>query len=380
MAKGRDISESRCLVRLLQSPRRMFSGDAPQAIPATQRDARRDAVTARRGLLISPGLVDSFAPRYRLVEMLATDPTEALILAEQTRVGERPVLLRVLRDPDALQRFQNEAAVTGRIDHPNVATIYELGETADGVVYLAMEFTEGTRLNEILARRGPLPIDEAVEIACQCCSALHAAHRLGIVHRDVKPDHIVVGHDPEGAVTVRLLGFGLAKLKESTGHTVTGNIVGTPTFMSYEQATGVSSAALDGRSDIYSLGAVLYAMLVGQPPFSADTLVGCILQHLTEVPPSLRAARSAVSPALEAAVLRALEKDRDRRYPTASEFAAALRAASAFAQDSPSAPAVASVDTSSAVAAEMPPPPWRRRMIVAEPTPEAPIGRRPVAS
>ena len=278
---------------------------------------------------LPPALAEAFAGRYRLLDLLRRSWMEEVWLAEQVQEGQRKLALRILRDPDSLGRFQNEAALTGRISHPNVAAIYEFGQATDGTTFLSMELVAGESLAELLGRRGPLAIPEALEIAGQCCRALHAAHRVGIVHRDVKPEHIVVHRETDEHLTVKLLGFGIGKLRESGGHTVTGNIVGTPTYMSYEQACGLSSGELDGRSDVYSLGVVTYAMLAGHPPFGAETMVGCIMQHLSEDPPPIRHARADVPPALEAALRQALEKDRDRRYRTALEFEAALRAAAA---------------------------------------------------
>src|SRR5262249_58737423 len=172
---------------------------------------------------------------------------------------------------------------------------------------IAQDQVEGESLTDLLSKRGLLPLGEAVEIASQCCKALQAAHRLGIIHRDIKPDNIMLTHDIDSAALVKILDFGIAKLKDSSGHTVTGSVLGTPAYMSYEQASGLSSEMLDGRSDVYSLGVVTYTMIAGHPPFRADTPVGYITKHLSEVPVPLRNLRPELPAPVEAAVMRAFE-------------------------------------------------------------------------
>src|SRR5262245_48470514 len=287
-----------------------------------------------------------------------------VFLAEQIRVGNRKVALKVLHrrfseDEEFLGRFANEAASTGRINHPNVITIYESKQAADGTLYIAMELVEGESLTDLLRKRGRLPLAEAVEIASQCCKALQAAHRLGIIHRDIKPDNIMLTRDIDSAPLVKILDFGIAKLKDSTGHTVTGSVLGTPAYMSYEQASGLSSEMLDGRSDIYSLGVVTYTMIAGHPPFRADTPVGYITKHLSEQPTPLRNLRPEVPAAVEGAVMRSLEKDREKRFQTAADFGAALRDGARVG-----GPAGAGV----LEAVPTPVPPWRPRASAAQTT------------
>lgn len=300
-------------------------------------------VTASNAL--DPAVAAALASDYRILDWLGSGGMGAVFLAEQFRVGNRKVALKVLHrkfseDEEFITRFQNEAASTGRINHPNVITIYESKQASDGTLYIAMELVEGESLTERLRKPGRLPLDEAVEITAQCCKALQAAHRLGIIHRDIKPDNIMLTRDLDGGLLVKILDFGIAKLKDSGGHTATGSVLGTPAYMSYEQASGLSSEKLDGRSDIYSLGAVTYAMLVGHPPFRADTPVGYITKHLSEPPAPIRPQRPDVPAAVEAAVLKALEKDRDKRYQRAADFATALREAARAAAAAPVAPPV----------------------------------------
>src|SRR5208337_3728976 len=280
----------------------------------------------------------------------------AVFLAEQIAVGNRPVALKVLSrklldDPNFLLRFQNEAASTGRIHHPNVVTIYESGQADDGTPYIAMEFLEGESLRQALARRGALPVPEVAEILQQAARGLNAAHKLGIIHRDLKPDNIFLTYpedesvapasppaqiegalaptSPPANVQVKIVDFGIAKLRESGAHTQTGTVLGTPAYMSFEQASGMRSDELDARSDVYSLGVVVYEMLAGRTPFHSDTPVGYLRMHMQEDPPPFRTVKPDLPalPQLESVVMRALIKDRDQRYASALDFARTFAAA-----------------------------------------------------
>jgi serine/threonine-protein kinase len=284
--------------------------------------------------------------KFRLVRRLGAGGMGTVFLAEQIAVGNRPVALKILLrklidDPEFLLRFQNEAASTGRIHHANVVTIYESGQSDDKSPYIAMEYLEGESLRQALERRGSFPIAECVDILQQAARGLNAAHRLGIIHRDLKPDNIFLtrsddvgpglapasslpGGDP--TVVVKIVDFGIAKLRESATHTLTGTVLGTPAYMSFEQASGMRSEELDARSDVYSLGIVAYEMLTGRAPFHSDTPLGYVRKHLSEEPPPFRAVKPelAASPELEKVVMKALAKDRDSRFASVMEFARAF--------------------------------------------------------
>lgn len=280
------------------------------------------------------GLASSLARRYRLVKRLGAGGMGTVFLAEQLAVGNRPVALKVLLrklldDPEFLQRFRNEAASTGRISHPNVVTIYESGQADDGTPYIAMEYLEGQTLHELLKARGALPALEVAETIQQVARGLNAAHKLGIIHRDLKPDNIFLTRGEEGVTAVKVVDFGIAKLQESSTRTVTGTVLGTPAYMSYEAASGMRSDQLDARSDLYSLGIVAYEMLTGQVPFNSDTPLGFVNKHLSENPPPFRTVKPDLSAFqdVEKVVMKALDKDRRRRQASVLDFARELVAA-----------------------------------------------------
>jgi serine/threonine-protein kinase len=273
-------------------------------------------------------LAAGLSRRFRLVRRLGKGGMGTVFLAEQIGVGNRPVALKVLNrklldDPDFLLRFQNEAASTGRIHHPNVVTIYESAQSDDGTPYIAMEFLEGESLRELIKQRGALPLAEVAEILQQAAGGLNAAHKLGIIHRDLKPDNIFLTHGDEGELVVKVVDFGIAKLRESGMHTQTGTVLGTPAYMSFEQASGMRSDELDARSDVYSLGVVVYETLTGRTPFHSDTPVGYLRKHLMEEPPPFRAVKPGLPapPRIESVVMKALAKDRSQRYGSVLEFA-----------------------------------------------------------
>lgn len=282
-------------------------------------------------------LAAGLSRRFRLVRRLGAGGMGTVFLAEQVGVGNRPVALKVLNrklldDVDFLLRFQNEAGSTGRIRHENVVTIYDSAQADDGTPYIAMEFLEGESLREVLKRRGAIPVEEVAEILRQAAQGLNAAHELGIIHRDLKPDNIFLTCDGEGKLKVKVVDFGIAKLRESSTHTETGVVLGTPAYMSYEQASGMRSDELNARSDVYSLGVVVYEMITGRVPFHSDTPIGYLRKHMLEEPPSFRGAAPGLSVPcqVEAVVMKALTKNRDERYATAVEFAREFaRAASA---------------------------------------------------
>jgi serine/threonine-protein kinase len=224
-------------------------------------------------------------------------------------------------------RFLREAETAARLSHPHIVPIFSVGEGPDGLVYFIMAFVDGEPLSGKLQRRGTLPPEEARRIMLETVDALGAAHALGIVHRDVKPDNILL-EGSRGRVMVT--DFGIAKaLTSSTGPgtlTGTGVAIGTPHYMSPEQALG--EREIDGRSDLYSLGVVGYQMLVGELPFSAPTVPGLLMKQITEEAPDITSKRSDCPSELSACVMRCLDKDPEKRWPTADALRRALESRS----------------------------------------------------
>ena len=302
---------------------------------------RDDAPLIAHATVTEMHLAAGLSRRFRLVRRLGKGSFGTVFLAEQIGVGNRPVALKVLNrkllaDPLFLSRFQNEVGSTGRIQHPNVVSIYESGQGDDGTPYIAMEFLEGEALSETLQRRGTLPLPEVAEILQQAAGGLSAAHELGIIHRDLKPENIFLTRSDEGELIVKVVDFGIAKLRESAMHFQTGLVLGTPPYMSSEQAYGMRSDDLDARSDIYSLGVVVYEMLSGRVPFRSVTLFGYLSMHMLEDPPPFRAVARGlgIPPGVESTVMKALVKDRNQRYASVLDFARDFaRAASTPSQE-----------------------------------------------
>ena len=274
------------------------------------------------------------ADKYRLDRLLGRGGMGAVYAALHVEL-ERPTAIKLLlpdqiSDEQALERFKREARAAARLNHPNVAGTYDFGTLPGGESYIVMELVEGETLSERLAAAGTLPFGEAVLIARQVADGVESAHEGGIVHRDLKPANIIISRDHRGTALVKVLDFGIAKLKETstTGGmaslTTAGSIMGTPRYMSPEQC---SDSKVDARSDIYSLGVILYEMLAGRPPFEAPSAMALALKQIQEPPPPLSEARPGVPDALERLVMWALAKNPADRPQTAAEFSRALLAA-----------------------------------------------------
>ncbi|MBI1967052.1 MAG: protein kinase [Gemmatimonadetes bacterium] len=264
----------------------------------------------------------ALAGRYTLERELGHGGMATVYLAQDLR-HHRPVALKVLRPALAAvlgpDRFLREIELAARLTHPHILPVHDSGE-ADGFLYYVMPFVEGESLRERLSREKQLPLEDAVRLACEVADALSHAHSHDVVHRDIKPENVLLeaGH---AVVT----DFGIARAITEAGRdrlTETGIVLGTPTYMSPEQAAG--ERELDGRSDLYSLGCVLFEMLAGQPPFTGPTAESILHQHLTGDPPTVRAARPTVPEAVGQVLGRVLGKLPADRYATAAEFAAAL--------------------------------------------------------
>ncbi|HEX6506329.1 MAG TPA: protein kinase, partial [Chloroflexota bacterium] len=259
--------------------------------------------------------------RYRLEEPVGEGGMATVYRAVDTRLG-RSVAVKVLhpeyaRDQPFLTRFQQEAEFAASLGaHPNIVAIYDIGQDG-GLHYIVMEYVEGRNLKDMIRESAPLPVNEAFSIGRQVASALDFAHKRGLVHRDIKPQNIMV----TDAGVAKVTDFGIARSLSASQLTRTGMVIGTAHYFSPEQAQGMPAAP---ASDIYSLGVVLYEMLTGHLPFDADTPIGVAMQHLHSDPPPPWEYNPALSTRAAAVVLRALEKDPERRYRDAAEFASAL--------------------------------------------------------
>ena len=289
------------------------------AIPAPQQSSLRRPPRASRPE--HDPMIGREVDHYRILGHLGGGGMGVVYKAEDTRL-QRTVALKFLppamtRDPVAKSRFLQEARAASALDHPNVCTVYDIGELDDGQLYLAMPAYDGETLKKRI-ERGPLPIEEAVDIAKQVAQGLAKAHRLGIVHRDIKPANLMLTSDG----IVKILDFGLAKLAGSAGLTRAGFCVGTPSYMSPEQAR----SEVDQRTDLWSLGVVLYEMLTALLPFQAESDPGIVHAVIYDEPSPVTRWRPEVPPVLERILTGLLKKDPGDRYPTAEHVLEDLRA------------------------------------------------------
>jgi hypothetical protein len=278
-------------------------------------------------------LIGATIGNYQVTSKIGVGGMGAVYLAEHPLIGKR-VALKVLHaefssKEDVVKRFFQEAKAVNDIQHPNIVDIVDYGvlENVQGArtVYFIMEFLDGPSLADVIRNEAPLAPERALAIALQIADALGACHASGVVHRDLKPDNIMLiqrGREPD---FVKVLDFGIAKLtgeQKVSVRTRTGLLMGTPAYMSPEQCEG--SAAVDHRTDVYAVGILLYEMLCGQVPFTGETYGQILLQHLTQVPTPLSVTRGLIPPHVEAVVFKALEKHPDARYQTMDELMKAL--------------------------------------------------------
>ncbi len=271
-----------------------------------------DATTGLAGSLIGTVL----SGRYRLESKLGTGGMSTVFLARDDTL-ERWVAVKVMHreisdQPDQIERFRREARAVAQLSHPNVVAVIDAGEDG-GFPYIVFEYVEGETLKQRIDRLGRLPADEAAAYAIEIGRGLAAAHARRMVHRDVKPQNVLI--DPDGRAKVT--DFGIARTLESDGLTKTGRVLGTTDYVAPEQAMG---HGVDSRSDVYSLGVLLYEMLAGDVPFRAETLVGVAMKHVNEEMPDVQRARPEISSALAAVIERATSKDPKKRYPDMAAF------------------------------------------------------------
>ena len=261
------------------------------------------------------------AGRYELEKLVGSGGMSNVFRAHD-RLLERTVALKILheqytRDEDYVERFRREARAVAKLSHPNIVTVIDRGEQ-DGRQFIVFEYIDGQNLKE-LTRDGPLDVREAIGLTLQVARALSFAHDRGLVHRDVKPQNVLLNEDGQAKVT----DFGIARSLDVQGVTQTGTVLGTSDYIAPEQARGQK---VDPKTDIYSLGAVLYELLVGEVPFSGDNFVAVAMRHVSEPVPSVLEARPDCPARLDLAIQRAMAKDPDDRFQSMDDFVVELEA------------------------------------------------------
>lgn len=294
------------------------TGAAPARAPDPQSRSMADAVTAGSWDDVAPGVSAdvNFGPRYKVQRILGEGGMGAVYKAYDTEL-DREVALKLIRpglamDPNIALRFKQELLLASKISHKNILRIHDLGE-AGGTKFISMAYVEGHDLYHLLGDAGKLPVDRALKIAKQLCAALEAAHSEGVVHRDFKPQNILLDRNDQ----VYVSDFGLAKSLESdTGLSRTGEFLGTPRYMAPEQVEG---RGIDHRVDIYALGLIMYEMLTGDVPFHADTTIQLMYKRVHETPESPKTLNPDLPEWLVRVVMKCLERDPDRRYQNAAD-------------------------------------------------------------
>jgi eukaryotic-like serine/threonine-protein kinase len=264
------------------------------------------------------------AGRYELQELVGSGGMSSVYRARDG-VLERPVAIKILHDhfaddPEYVERFRREARAIARLNHPNIVTVIDRGEF-DGRQFIVFEHVPGETLKSLVERRGPLPVDEALALTHQVARGLAYAHEHGVVHRDVKPQNVLIDRDGRAKV----MDFGIARsLTPGDELTETGTLLGTSEYIAPEQASGLP---VDERSDQYSLGVMLYELLAGGPPYTGDSFMAVAMKHVQDPVPRVRDRRADVSPRLDAIVARAMAKRRQDRFSSTEAMMAALEAA-----------------------------------------------------
>jgi serine/threonine-protein kinase len=282
------------------------------------------------------GVDDPLLGRFQIVEPLGVGGMGRVYKAIQQPL-DRVVALKVLnprydgtKDPGFERRFFLEASMTAKLKHPNTITVHDYGRTDEGIYFIAMEYLEGETLQQVLVREGPMPWQRALAVGAQVARSLREAHKLGLVHRDLKPANVMLLSEGTGGDVVKVLDFGLVKAfasdlmnKSDTELTQAGVLLGSPLYMAPEQA----KAETDQRTDIYSLGVLMFQCIAGRPPFQGRESIDIIVKHVKEKPPELSSLKADLPAEVNALVMKCLEKAPSSRFQTMDELLEAMRVA-----------------------------------------------------
>jgi serine/threonine-protein kinase len=321
-----DLRDKQSLIEYMSGPSAKTVALSPDATTVVDAARARPVSTTQVGSMLTVGSV--LDGRYEIKKVLGVGGMGVVYRAHDRELDE-PVAVKTLKpdavegDGSSLERFKQEIRLARRITHRNVVRTHDLGEV-NGMYYITMEFVEGTSLKDLIRKRGHLPASVSLTVGKQLCRALEVAHEQGVIHRDIKPQNMVV--DPGGFLKV--MDFGIARLvqarqQEAKGLTAAGVAIGTPEYMPPEQLMGEE---IDARADLYSAGAVLYECVTGEPVFNAPTVTALMVKHLEEQPRDPREVVPDVPPSLAAVVLKALAKKREERWQSAAEMHEALDA------------------------------------------------------
>ncbi|HUJ40454.1 MAG TPA: serine/threonine-protein kinase [Candidatus Acidoferrales bacterium] len=340
--------------------------------PDDQATCAKDGTDLHSATEITPGTV--LGGKYEIVSKVGEGGMGAVFKAKRQSDGTiwalKVVAERLVQEKGFRQRFKSEALIMQALDHPNDVRVVDYAETQDGIPFTVMEFVDGPHLDELVPAGTKMDMSRAVNLVIQLVDGLGAAHKMTIIHRDVKPDNIMVAKDASGKEMAKLLDFGVAKVKEqgelfASQKTAAGVMIGTPAYMSPEQVKGVPSDQLTGGVDLYAAAVILFELLCGRPPFVEKKPVMMLMAHAATPPPDPRQFRKDIPAPLAEAILKALQKDPAQRFANAEEMHQALAAAltavpaaaPAAAAASAAAPAAAAPKPPAAAPAAAPPAP-----------------------
>jgi eukaryotic-like serine/threonine-protein kinase len=299
-----------------------------KSFPATVKLCPDDGAVLEHASLTATQVGKVLDGKYRLDAFLSQGGMGAVYRATHVMLNKKVAVKLInpelVTSPDVVRRFQREARAATALSHPNIVSVYDLGQTTEGTLYIAMEFVDGPSLKSVIESGGPVPAMRTLTLARQLASALSVAHRQGIIHRDLKPHNVMLARSHDGQEIAKLVDFGIAKtFEEGTQLTVSGFSPGTPQYMAPEQAEG---GTVDARSDLYSFGIMMYEMLTGEVPFNATSAATVLIKQIKEapIPPSVKNPRVPIPLQVEAIVLRCMAKDPAERFQTADDLGTAL--------------------------------------------------------